>query len=286
VSLQVTITRLRVEEDDYKDNSTEPHFKRTRAYGEAESSQKKLDFEVLLDIRGRLLSVGAPKGQQISKPEALPIGQAIVNEMGIFVARPIAHILVPAEESERAEWIVTDADHVNGLLHRLKERKTFTARAKPPMPRRLREITEHLLSAAIENMRQVNWTWNPSSNLSESHVPAIDLSTWEVNRERFTDWTEDREMREQFARLFELYRSYAHMWPMAIQAIPQRDRGAPDHAVVTIDRAAHIVGGAAVGHLRRAKDDIVRILPGLVESVATDQQKSLYDTAMRAQSDR
>lgn len=278
--------QMRPEEDNYKDNSAEPHFKRTRAWGAAEMDAKKFEFEVVLDIRARLLSVGAPKGQILAKPVATLIGQAMVNEMGIFVARPIEHLFVRVEESERAEWIVTDADHVNGLLHRLRERKMFTARASPPMPRRLREITEHLLDAAIENMRQVNWTWNPSSNLSAYNIPGIDLSTWEVNRERFTDWMEDRETREQFARIFELYRSYAHIWPIAIQAAPAQGRGHPDNTVVTIDRAAHIVGGAAMGHLRRARDDMSRILPGLVERFATQEQKALYETAMRAQADR
>lgn len=286
MSLQVTIRQMRVEEDDYKENSAEPHYKRTRAWGHAVRERKQLDFEIILDIRARLFSVGPPKGQHLAKADAHAVGEAVVNEMAIFVARPIAHLLVPVEESERAEWIVTDADHVNGLLHRLRERKTFIARPSAPIPRRLREITEHILGAAIENMRQVNGTWNGSSNLSTMHVPAIDLSTWEVNRERFTEWTEDRGTRERFARLFELYRSYAQTWPIAIQAAPSRERGSPDNTVVTIDRAAQIIGGPAVGHLRRVRDDLGRILPELVERWATLEQKELYQTAMRTQAER
>lgn len=281
MTLDVTLLRLKPEDDNYKGQGGDDHFKRTRAWGKAQFEGRAVGFVVILDIRARLFSIKPEEKQELDLSDARAIGSALVNEMGLFVSRPIAQLMIPADGTERAEWVVTDADHVNGLLHRLKERKRFTARASAPVPLRLREITEQLIGAALTNLREVNWCWNDTGNLSPSNVPTLNLSTWEVNRDRFIDWTEDRELRELAARAFELCETYAKLWSLAIQGVPNRAT-APNHSVITVDRAAVLTSAPALFRLRETRDNLGSVVARLIVRIGTPDDKLALETAQRA----
>ncbi|HVL49551.1 MAG TPA: hypothetical protein VM889_13425 [Candidatus Thermoplasmatota archaeon] len=273
MTMHITITKLLAQQDKTRVNDDGEdeleYWKRVTARGIAEENGSTHHFELILDRRAGLLTVGPRKDQPSGNAQR--IAEAIVREMGAFVARPIGHLVIPAESPDpasRSEWIVTNADHVSGLLHRVKEQKRFSARKATPTPAHLRGMVESLVNDVIANLRAVERIFNDHDNLDRSEVLVVETTAWDVHRESYLQESDDMRQKERLARFFERVRQLGRFWDIAIQGARER----PDYSAAA---PGHLIGlaGSAMRELRRARDDVRRWGREIAREYGTPNQK-------------
>lgn len=184
------------------------HWKRIRSKGVAWNGDERAEFDVILEMRGRLMQVRLAEQKGLT---AVEVGEGLVNKMCTFIAVPRSRLFVarPATSLNGAEWMVSDPEHVSGLLHRLAEEKVFEVPASAPYPAPLVEILEKLIDSVAENTRSM-YIWQEHHNRSQP-VYNLDLRThvWEVLRPRFLELTDDPDMQANFAKFFDYVPMYA-----------------------------------------------------------------------------
>lgn len=176
-------------------------WKRVKAKGLARIGKAKpTPFLVILDVRSRLIQV------RTEAPHAMPaaeIGQALVDEMASFTLQPTSRNFVEKEGSaHQAEWMVRDAEHASGLLHRLREGKEFESRKGRRAPG-LDAAYEALLASVNANLLAMHaWQKNRQSPAAGPMFIPFDLFTWQALQARLQELSDDLDLHLKFARFF------------------------------------------------------------------------------------
>jgi hypothetical protein len=186
------------------------HYKRVKAtlsirwFGDAKR------FDAILDMRAGLFRVRARA--DVTSAEFREVSGALLNEFGVYYSRPISQLFIPVENGEAGEWIVTDPDRVNGLLHRLSESKEFEGRPEPPVPPALAAIIDAITRAALANAYEMWKSWDEAENIIPVRTPVFHMAAWQANRDRFLDLCDNRNLREKAVELFEMVDTYDRLY--------------------------------------------------------------------------
>lgn len=180
------------------------HWKRVKTEGLVIQESQRSGFEVYLDLRSRIMLVRVPEDSLV---RAADVADGLVNAMCTYIPVPKSRLFVQraAMDSRRVEWMVTDAEQVSGLLHRLKEAKEFDAPEHAPYPTPLVPLLEQLTDAVITNLRWIaQWQLDRQHRGRMSHHIRYDRHAWDVLHARFVEATDDAAMLSKFARFFDL----------------------------------------------------------------------------------
>lgn len=242
-------------------------WKRVKSDGTVETQREQQGFEVILDLRSRLMQVRVKETRDIG---AVEVAEALVSKMCEFVAVPRSRLFVQRAVTNGAsvEWIVSDAVQVSGLLHRVKEAKEFEAPARPPYPAPLVPILEHLIDAVIENVRMM-YQWEQDNKKHEPpHYIRVGTHVWETLKTQFLELTDNPRMRGDFAQFFDyvmVFRSATDV----LKSSPLRPGGSGDYVTRT-DQAIFSAAEASAGFVLQ---DATQLGARLVEAYGTDNQK-------------
>lgn len=238
----IRISRLDAQEDNR--GPTEPggrrnlaHFKRIVCDGEMEETigPKTLHstrFEAILDCRAKLFIIG-PAGEEDAWHGSTgnAIGLAIINEMSLFVTRPISHLVQPSHApttKHRSEWLVTDADHFGGLLHRVKEQKRFAAREDAAIPPSLAAIRLVLMKDIEHNTREAQLAFKSGdTGLDTTRVLSLTNAAWDAYKGEFLLDSDRLEEKEAVVRFFEKTAQFGALWSVVMSGIARPDYSAP-----------------------------------------------------------
>lgn len=182
----------RVEQDTFKNGESAGellYFKRLRMDGRVEADGVNAKFELVLDLRARILSIGL-KGPSPVPPAQ--IAESVFTEVARYVLGSIGRdIRVLASDAKRVEYIVRDADHVSGLLHRVQERGDFTAHDVhhwPPWPLPLEYMLEDILAVVCTNLEMINELVKTVDGQNSLPTAArFDTVLWEIKRGHFLE---------------------------------------------------------------------------------------------------
>lgn len=176
-------------------------WKRVKAKGMARPEKgKATPFLVILDVRSRLMQV---RTEQPFTVGAAEIGQALVDEMASYTLEAVSRNFVEKERSARqAEWMVRDAEHASGLLHRLREGKEFEWRKGRRAPG-LDAAYAALIESVNANLLAMHaWNKNRQSPAAGPMFIPFDLFTWQTLQTRLQELSDDLELQLKFARFF------------------------------------------------------------------------------------
>lgn len=203
-----------VRKDSLKEGNDEGavlEFKRFKSKAEAQAQKDSpwLTFDVQLDLRARLFWIGRGHDAQTSMSPH-DVGQAILREAGRFLMVPLSDLVAPLQPSavRRAEWVVRDADHLLGLLHRVQEAQVFRAADRTPRAAQLPPLLKRLAASIGRNAKgyaerhqQIAYTsgWN-----KPIEPPDVDLSVWQAHGTRILELLDDAETKEDLLRWHEM----------------------------------------------------------------------------------
>lgn len=240
---QVEQDRLNPSKDD-SERLDVVQWKRIVAKGIATENQAQTKFTVLLDLRSRLLRVLTK--EEAPGCNAADIAQALMYEMASYTMEPSSRLGAPnANDVSKAEWIVRDADHVSGLLHRLGEAKRFPARTEPPHPPGYDDVRSVLLDATDENLLAMfAWDKRRQNPGRLNWRPPFNTHDWDVLRDRYLPLEDDLQLFRQFARFFGQVAQYAQ----AVAVIEANPTDRPDYSAPT-NAAARKAAEEFIGQL-------------------------------------
>lgn len=213
------------------------HFKRIVCDGVMEETLgpqilSTTRFEAILDCRAKLFSVG-PSGKTNEWYVSMghTIGLAIINEMSLFVTRPISHLVRPShapKTAHRSEWLVTDADHFGGLLHRVREQKRFAGRGSAVDPPSLVAIRRALQNDIEHDTKEAQLAFKSGdTGLDVKRVLSMTTAAWNAYRGEFLRDCDDHEEKETIVRFFEKVAQFEALWATVMSGIARPDYSAP-----------------------------------------------------------
>ena len=204
-------------------------WKRVKAEGKAMEGKASSTFEIILDLRARLFQVRCD-----GNIPASVIAEAVTNEMASYTLLPRRQLLVQRSATPvAAEWIAHDAEHVSGLLHRLREAKAFEARETPPQPPGLEKLRNALLDSMHDNMLSMRaWRKRRDSPHQLMLLKSFDVYTWDTLRSDFLRLCDDQDLQLAFAKFFDACGRFAAATAAELQQ-PRQDpnRLGPDSIV-------------------------------------------------------
>jgi len=203
--VRLCITRNRVQQDKISPPPPEEEgdlvgWKRVVSDGYVTDGPGNSRFTVTLDLRARLLQVecnGFPSDG---------IGNALINKMCSFTLAPRSRLFATSGpiSASRFEWLVADAVHVSGLLHRIQELKEFDEPPGPPQPPGLRSLLNALVDSIADNTAAMRIWKEAVYGRKIKYSVRFETHAWEALRDRFLELTDDSQVQVSFARFFEL----------------------------------------------------------------------------------
>lgn len=236
------------------------YWKRVRSEGAAVKGDVRHLFDVLLDLRSRILTVRMDEHQAIAAAE---VADGLVNAMCAYIPVPKSRLFIQRAVTDRThvEWMVTDAIQVSGLLHRLKEAKEFDALTEAPYPKPLVPLLDRLVQAVISNMRMMSqWQVDRQYTGRMSYYIRFDRHDWDVLHPRFVESTDDATMLARFAQFFDLVQLMNPIVGLYLSRV-----GPTEHFEPWKDQEVN----AAVGTLRHFQDDAERLGHAIIEAYGT-----------------
>jgi hypothetical protein len=201
--MRICLVNNRVEQDRINppppaDDGDLVAWKRVASTGYVKEGPVRHDFSLTLDLRARLMQV-ACEGVAAGR-----VGDALIHKMGEFILVPRSRLFMPSGSigSQRFEWIVADAVHVSGLLHRLKEVKEFDEPQGPPLPPGLAAVRTRLLDSVAENTAKMKGWQEHRQQRQLLYYVRFDPHAWDLLRGEFLTLTDDPVLQHDFARFF------------------------------------------------------------------------------------
>lgn len=204
--MQLEINSIVVQEDNLAETSSDEaelrFWKRVKVKGHAYIEDEAHAFKVILGMRDRLMLV---KSQGDPRPEADRIAKGLIYKMCEFITEPTSSLFVRRyrDRSDLSEWMVRDAEHASGLIHRIKEEGKFEAGTEAPTSPLLGDIIEGLVDAVAYTTKSME-EWD--RQFSSGGVPdrlRFETYAWNVHCDQLVELSDNHEMMERFARFFD-----------------------------------------------------------------------------------
>lgn len=204
--VRVRLLPGRVERDRFAGGSDEGEIqslKRFKGVAEARTGNGAPErFEVILDLRARILSVGRVDPNSNASPAM--VGEGIVQTMGRFLMIPLRSFAtrLPDPSNGRSEWLVSDADQALGLLHRVHECKEVAVEDERPNPPALAPLLEGVavcVHDALKLLEKANQDiMMPRRGWIEPFL--FDTAHWQAVEQEVLFLLEDRELAADLVR--------------------------------------------------------------------------------------